>query len=420
MPQKCKCGKQAKFNISGQKKPIYCGKCKTPEMIDVVSKRCPCGKQPSFNLPGKTTGIACAKCKKPGMVNVVNKKCPCGVRPSFNVPGKTTGIACAKCKKPGMIDVMSKRCSCGSSSTVFNFPAETVGMCCSKCKKPGMVNVMSKRCPCGTIPSFNRPGETVGVACAKCKTPEMVDVMSQKCPCGTRPYFNMPGKTTGIACAKCKTPGMVNVVSKRCPCGTRPYFNIPGETVGVCCAKCKTPEMIFVKNKMCPGYEGIPCPVRTQLTNGHEYCMSCDPNEDRRKRFKLYENAFFEHAKDQLDVHKREFVVKFDPTETAKKFARVDGIVFGDGVIVCLEVDENGHRDYECDEHRMHLVTAELLQKHPGNVVSWVRVNPHIGSKNEWNASSKKKRAKRFDEVISVAKDILETRDTRMEYIGFD
>jgi len=381
---KCPCGKRASFNISGQKKPIYCGTCKKPDMIDVVNKRCPCGTQPRFNVPGETVAVACSKCKTDEMVDVVNKKCPCGTRPYFNMPGETVGVACLKCKTDEMIDVVNKKC------------------------------------PCGTRPKFNVPEETIGVCCSKCKTPEMVDVINKKCPCGTIPSFNVPGETVGVACLKCKTDEMVDVKSKKCPCGTQPSFNFPGETIGVCCLKCKTDEMIDVRSKMCSGYDDIPCPVRTCLKNGHEYCMSCDPNEARRKRFKLFENAFFEHAKDQLDVHKREFHVKFDPSETAKKFARVDGIVFGNGIIVCLEVDENGHREYECEEHRMHLVTAELLQKHPGNVVSWVRVNPHVGSKNEWSAPSKKKRAKRFDEVIAVAKDILEKRDTRIVYIGFD
>jgi len=258
------------------------------------------------------------------------------------------------------------------------------------------------------------------VCCVTCKTDEMVDVVSKKCPCGVRPTFNLPEEIVGVACLKCKTDEMVDVVHKMCSCGNHVIYNFPGETTGVCCLKCKTDEMIDVVHPICSGYNDIPCPVRTRLANGHEYCMSCDPNEDRGKQFKLYENAFFDHAKDQLDVHQREFHVWFDPSETAKKFARVDGIVFGNGVIVCLEVDENGHREYECDEHRMHLVTAELLLKHPDNVVSWVRVNPHVGSKNEWSISSKKKRAKRFDKVIAVAKDILETRDTRVAYIGFD
>lgn len=131
----------------------------------------------------------------------------------------------------------------------------------------------------------------------------------------------------------------------------------------------------------------------------------------------MFEEEFFAYIKDNINVHKREFHVSFDPDETAKKFARLDGIVFGDGIIVCLEIDENGHYDYECDEHRMHLVNGELLQKYPDYNIAWVRVNPTIGSKNEWSPSSKKIREKRFEDVVVTVKDILKTRDTQLVYI---
>ena len=89
-----------------------------------------------------------------------------------------------------------------------------------------------------------------------------------------------------------------------------------------------------------------------------------------------------------------------------------------DDVIVCLEIDENGHQDYECDEHRMHLVTAELLKSYPEHVVSWVRVNPTIGAKNEWSEPSKKIREKLFEDAVNSVKDILKMRDTCVKYIG--
>ena len=282
-----------------------------------------------------------------------------------------------------------------------------------------MFDIVNKRCSCGTIPYFNVCGETVGLCCKKCKTDDMTDVVHKRCPCGSlSPTFNMPGETKGVCCKSCKTDGMFDVVHKRCACGFRPLFNVPGGSIGVCCQRCKTDEMVDVENKFCPGY-AAECPVRTRLSGKHEYCLSCDPNDARRKRFKLYEDAFFAYVKDKLDVHQREFRVTFDPNDTAKKFACIDGIVIGEGVVVCLEVDENGHRDYECDDHRMHLVTAELLQTYPDCVVSWVRVNPTIGSKNEWSETSKKKREKRFEDVITVTRDILAYRDIRVVYIGF-
>jgi hypothetical protein len=147
--------------------------------------------------------------------------------------------------------------------------------------------------------------------------------------------------------------------------------------------------------------------------------MSCDPNDARRKLFKRFEEAFFAYIKDKLHMYQREFRVTFDPNETSKKFARLDGVVFGDGVIVCMEVDEDGHQGYECDEHRMHLVTAELLQKYPGHAVSWIRVNPTVDAKSQWSKTSKKIREMRFEDAVLAANDIIETHDTRVVYIGF-
>ncbi len=344
------------------------------------------------------------------------RKCPCGTQPIFNVPGETTGMCCRNCKTEEMIDVVHKRCSCGKTPK-FNVPGENIGVCCSKCKTDDMTDVVSKRCSCGNRPIYNVPGEKIGICCLKCKTGDMVNVMNKRCVCGKRPYFNTPGETRGACCKNCKTDEMIDVVHKKCSCGTvLPMFNVPGESSGVCCSRCKTPDMIDVRNKICPGYN-TPCPVRTRIGNGHKYCMSCDPNDARRKRFKRFEEAFFDYVKEKLDVHQREFRVSFDPNETAKKFARLDGIVFGDGIIVCLEVDECGHQEYECDEHRMHLVTAELLQKYPDHNVSWIRVNPTTDEKTQWSKKSKKIREQRFEEVVTTVNDTLKKRDTRVAYI---
>ena len=345
------------------------------------------------------------------------KKCPCGKHPIYNVPEQSKPTCCKICKTDDMIDVMNKRCPCGKQPK-FNVPGETKGICCSKCKTDEMIDVVNKKCPCGTISLYNMPGQKKTMFCSKCKTDEMIDVVHKRCKCGKHPKFNVPGETVGVCCAKCKTDEMINVRSKRCSCGNHVIYNISGKKP-MFCSECKTNEMVDVVNKICSGYNGK-CPVRTRINNGHKYCMSCDPNDARRKQYKRYEDAFFEYVKDKLDVHKREFRVMFDQNETAKKFARLDGIVFGDGVIVCLEVDENGHVEYECDEHRMHLVTAELLQKYPDKAISWVRVNPTTDEKTQTSKKSQKIREKRFEEVVLIVQDILKTRDTRVSYIGFD
>jgi len=379
--------------------------------------KCPCGKQAIFNVSGEKVGVCCAECKTSDMFDVVHKKCPCGKQPKFNVLGQKP-ICCAKCKTEEMINVVCDRCLCGNYA-IYNVQRKNP-ICCKECKTGDMINVVSKRCPCGKIPSFNLPGEKKPISCTNCKTDDMINVVSKRCSCGSLSIiYNIPEEIYGVCCSKCKTDEMVDVVNKKCSCGKIPSFNIPGENIGICCSKCKTDEMIDVRHDTCPGYDE-PCIMRIRLSRGHVYCMSCDPDDSRRKRYKLYEEAFFDYVKDRINIHKREFRVTFDPNETSKKFARLDGIVFGDGIIVCLEVDENGHQDYDCDEHRMHLVTAELLQKYPDYVVSWVRVNPTTTEKSQTSKKSKKIREKRFEDVVKCVNDILETKEIIVKYIGFE
>jgi len=382
-----------------------------------ICKYLECKNTASYNTKGLKARW-CKTHKTPEMVDVKNNKCECGKIPKFNFPGETMGTHCVGCKTPEMLNVRSNKCACGKQP-VFNLPGENVGICCKECKTEYMVNVVNKKCPCGKIPSFNLPGEIVGTHCVECKTPRMVDVINKKCACGKQPVFNFLGETVGICCKECKTEYMVDVVNNKCPCGKKPSFNLPGETVGTHCNECKTPEMVDVVSKKCPGYGGLECPVGYRLVLGCQYCLSCDPDDSRREKFKKYENAFFKYITGKIDVKRREFIVKYDPLETTKKWARLDGIVFGNGIIVCLEIDENGHKSYECDESRMHMVTAELLQQYPGVDVCWVRVNPTTEHKNPWGIAAKRVRAERFDAVVNAVNDILKNKTTNVKYIGF-
>lgn len=250
----------------------------------------------------------------------------------------------------------------------------------------------------------------------------MVDVFHRKCEepgCSKQPHFGLEGGRA-IFCLRHKHDNMDYVWSIRCEepeCNKHATFGLKGGRKRFCMNH-KEDDMVDLMNKHCPGYTGD-CPVRTRLTRNRKYCLSCDPDDSRRKRFKKYEDDFFTYVQDTLDIHQREYRVNFDSAETSKKCARIDGIVFGDGIIVCIEVDEDGHQEYECDEHRMHLVNGELLQKYPGNNIAWVRVNPTTPGDEQWSASAIKIRNTRFDKVIEKVNEVLMTKNTEIVYIGF-
>ena len=104
------------YNIEGEKKAIYCGEHKEPEMVNVVSKTCivdGCKKIPYFNIEGEKKAIYCGDHKLDRMVNVISKMCivdGCKIQAKFNIEGEKKAIYCKEHKKPEMVDVINKTC----------------------------------------------------------------------------------------------------------------------------------------------------------------------------------------------------------------------------------------------------------------------------------------------------------------------
>jgi len=181
----CVCGKsRPNYNIEGETTPLYCSKCKTDEMVDVIHQNCVCGKsRPSYNNKGEIKALYCSKCKTDEMVDVINKKCFCGMaQPSYNNKGEIKALYCVKCKKDEMVDVLNKKCFCGKAQPTYNIEGETKPLYCSDCKTDKMVDVLNKKCFCGKAqPTYNNKGETNALFCIECKSATMVDVKHKKC-----------------------------------------------------------------------------------------------------------------------------------------------------------------------------------------------------------------------------------------------
>jgi len=257
------------FDIKGGK-GRFCKTHKTPEMIDVLTKRCNeegCDSlNPVYNIQGGK-GKFCSIHKTPDMVNVKVKYCEhigCTIIPNFDVKGGK-GRFCSEHKTSSMVDVKNKRCKhVGCMSINPNFDVQGGKGCfCSKHKLSNMINVKGKRCEqveCTKYPSFDIKGGK-GRFCKTHKTPEMIDVKNKRCEingCTTlNPIFDTKGGK-GSFCIKHKTLEMIDVKNKRCEfigCqSTNPCFNIKGEN-GKFCSIHKSPTMINVKDKQCE-YEG--------------------------------------------------------------------------------------------------------------------------------------------------------------------
>ena len=181
----CVCGKSRPyFNIECETIPLYCSKCKTDEMVDVIHQNCVCGKsRPSYNNKGEIKALYCYQCKTDEMVDVLNKKCFCGMaQPSYNNKGEIKALYCVKCKKDEMVDVINQKCVCGKAQPFYNNKGEIKALYCVKCKKDEMVDVKHQKCVCGKArPVYNNKGEIKALYCVKCKSDTMVDVLNKKC-----------------------------------------------------------------------------------------------------------------------------------------------------------------------------------------------------------------------------------------------
>jgi hypothetical protein len=206
----------------------------------------------------------------------------------------------------------------------------------------------------------------------------------------------------------------------KCKCGNIPSFGFPGEKAQWC-SKCKPEDVIDVINKICPGYGGVPCPVRTYIGNGKQYCLSCDPDESRRLSRKKDEHAFFVYLeKHDVVVTQREYRIDYKCVDTSKSHAFIDGIIITPDIVICLEVDENAHKHYEpgCDKTRTHLASTELLLAFPERHISWVRVNPTIGNFKRSDKALKIRDERYFEAVLSI-RDLLQNPRTGIMYIGY-
>jgi hypothetical protein len=377
---KCVCGKYASFGPPGGK-PTHCKKCKTFDMNDIKNKKCPCGKTPNFGVPGERP-VCCVECKESGMKDIKSKRCTCGKQPSFGFKGKRP-VCCVECKEDGMENVVNEKCPCGKQPS-FGFPGCKKTRC-GKCKEGGMVNVVSKRCPCGKIPSFGIPG----------------------------------GKATH--CSKCMVDGMKDVANKKCPCGRKPHFGFPCQKP-THCSKCKEDGMEDVLNRRCQGFGSAPCPSN-KLISGHEYCLECDPDESRRLARKRDEAAFFNFLKKNDIAITQQHKIDFKRIDTNRKRAYIDGIIIANGVIVCLELDEDVHETYDktYEKARMHNVSTILRLDYSGKHIAWVRVNPHTkkDGKRDISSKAKKIRAQRHQEALIIVWDILKHPRDCIEYVGY-
>ncbi len=308
-----------------------CKRCAHPE----------CTRHPSFGTPGgKRTH--CKAHAESGMEDVKSKRCAhpgCPIRPSYGPPGGKASH-CKRHAEPGMEDVVHDRCA-----------------------HPG----------CGRQPSYGLP---LGKAshCQAHAEPGMEDVTHQRCAhpgCIRQPTFGPPGGKPSH-CKAHVEPRMEDVVSKRCAhpgCTRNPSYGPPGCKPTFCQAHAEF-GMDDVKNKRCT------TPLCDTTATNAKYkglCYRCFintyPDSPIIRNHKTKERAVADFLREAFpDV----------PWVLDKRVAggcsgrRPDLCADLGTAMLFVEVDEHGHRSYECENRRL----MELFVDGGNLPILMVRINP--------------------------------------------
>ncbi len=320
----CLCGKRGSFAILGTIKPVWCTKCKSENAVSTDKRKCTCGKRGSFAILGTTKPVWCTKCKPENAVSTDKRKCTCGKRGIFAMPNTTTPVWCTKCKPEGTIDIKHPKCECGKRP-IFNIEGEIYGKWCKKCKPKEAIDVKNKKCECGKQSCFALLGETVGKWCADCKPEEAIDVKNKKCKCGTSPCFNLPGETVGKWCSKCKPKEAVDVLN--------------------CCKVCKLISAT-------PKYEG--------------HCLRCFiylfPDKKVSRNYKVKENHIFDAV---IELLPDDLKTIRDKKVGGCSQRRPDLMIDLNSHWICVENDENAHKDYDnlCENKRLMELYTDMANR---------------------------------------------------------
>ncbi len=332
--------KHANFNYNTEPKGLYCFGCKLNDMINVLSKKCiNCNLiQPLYNYKGQTKPLYCFSCKKQGMINVISKKCiNCETRPSYNYKDQQKGLYCSNCKLDGMINVIDKKCiNCKNKIPLYNYIGQTKGLYCSNCKLDGMINIKDKKC--------------------------IICKMKQAC-------FNYKTESKRLYCSNCKLDGMIDIKSKKCIIckDKKPNFNYKDQSKGLYCNVCKLSDMVDVIHKTCKDCSTRPLP-------NYDYCSTClrhhDPYNPRWTTIKQKEIFIGKEIMREFPDINWKLDSQIDCQSCSKR--RPDLYVDLFTHVLLIEIDEDQHKNYQCENKRI----MEISQSFNHRPLTLVRFNP--------------------------------------------
>ena len=237
-------------------------------------------------------------------------------------------------------------------------------------------NKICKYDGCTTTPTFNFEGEKTRLYCKTHKKDRMVDVKNPSCEdkeCTTRPNYNFEGEKKALYCKTHKKDKMVKVKKHRTcedkECTTRPYYNFEGEQKGLYCKTHKNDRMVDVEHERCKTYL---CSTRVgERYDG--YCLRCYinlfPDKPVSRNYKTKEFSVVDYVTSKYP-HVSWVTDKTVSDGCSKR--RPDLLLDLGYQVVIVEVDENQHVNYSCENKRIMLLSLDVNHR----PIVFIRFNP--------------------------------------------
>ena len=373
------CYKHSNFNYKYKPNTLYCKTHKLNNMINIKSKKCiTCNiKRPSFNYKNEKILLYCRDCKLNDMIDISHKKCiynECDKIPSFNYKNEKIALYCINCKLDDMIDIKSKKCiTCNIKQPSFNYKDKSNALYCGKCKLTDMVDIISNKCiNCNNKrPSFNYKNKSKALYCGDCKLDNMIDIKSKKCiKCNIKhPAFNYKDKSTALYCSDCKLENMINIKSKKCiTCNIKqPNYNYKNKLIALYCGDCKLENMIDIKHMMCNT-----CNLVRSQVKFNNMCSGCyyytNPDAILTRNHKSKENQIIGNLNKELN----NIIIQDKIISNGCSKRRPDGLIKLNDYNIIIEIDENQHNDYSCENKRL----MEIFKDLGNSPLTIIRFNP--------------------------------------------
>jgi hypothetical protein len=380
------CNTQATFGTR-EEGALCCMKHNHEGFKNVKDKLCEyngCEKRPSFGYEWRRP-LFCFDHNFEKLDDVINKRCMtegCMTKPSYGTE-MNKPLYCVKHAPNDMELVIGKFCTDPGCKTVAKFGIDrNQPLYCSKHVPDGIKkqNVVHPTClheGCTLIPKFGKD-KNKGLYCKEHKPIDidMENVCVKMCEhegCGTIATYGSKEDMKPLYCRKHSFEKMVDVRHPMClheACGTRPVF---GKKKGkpMYCFEHNFDKLDDVVNNRCKNYDI--CFTSARLNHYEGYCTKCFaytfPEKPLAKNYKTKESevqAFMKSTFPNVDI-------SFDKRISGGcSLRRPDALIDMGHHVVVVEVDENQHGSYSCEEKRM----LQIIQDCGERDTIFVRINP--------------------------------------------